>query len=473
MEVRRSWLAVVCLSVPVAGCKAVGPDYHGPGPQSIVNAPTAQQSLLGARDSVFSANTPPDKWWQVFNAPVLDGLEQEAFSANRDIRVASANLERSAALLRAARAARQPSVAINVDPSYQQLSAQSYLDPSYLGPLGIYDAGIAVSYDLDLFGRLRRVVEAAEADEEAVKAGYELALVNVAAETARAYADVCSAGEQLSVAHRSLDVQTKSTSVIHDLVESGRSPVLDYTRSSVLVSQIQATIPGLEARRRSGLYRLAVLTGRTPAEYPKAIDSCEQTPRVAQPLPVGDGAQLLRRRPDVRQAERLLAAATARIGVATADLYPEVILGVGVGSTGALTSFLDRLTNRYALGVGVQWEANQSMARARIGAADATAKAALARFDGVVLVALRDTETALTNYAHEIQRDDDLAAADARAREAAQQAARLYAGGKLDFLSLLDTQRTLTDADAALAASHSEIASDQITVFLTLGGGWR
>ena len=179
------------------------------------------------------------------------------------------------------------------------------------------------------------------------------------------------------------------------------------------------------------------------------------------------------RRPDVREAERKLAAATARIGIATAELYPRVTLGASAGSTGALTDMVTAPTNRYGMGLGIHWQANQSITRAQIAAAGAAARGALARFDSVVLTALRDTEGALATYARDRQRDEDLAAAQARAREAEQEAQRLHDRGKTDFLSLLDAQRTLASADGALAASHAQLATDQIAIFLALGGGWE
>ena len=174
----------------------------------------------------------------------------------------------------------------------------------------------------------------------------------------------------------------------------------------------------------------------------------------------------------MREAERQLAAATARIGVATADLYPRIALGMSAGSTGALTDILTGPTNRYGIGLGIHWQANQSVTRAKIAAAGAIARGALARFDGIVLTALSDTESALTAYSRDRQRDEYLLAAQSRASEAQQEAQQLYSGGKIDFLSLLDSQRTLAAADGALAASHAQLATDQITLFLALGGGW-
>ena len=175
----------------------------------------------------------------------------------------------------------------------------------------------------------------------------------------------------------------------------------------------------------------------------------------------------------MREAERKLAAATARIGIATADLYPRVTLGVSAGSTGALTDILTAPTNRYGIGLGIHWQANQSITRAQIAAAGAAARGALARFDGVVLIALRDTESALTTYA----RDGSAMRTSSPRKPVPAKRNRKRSGstaaGKIDFLSLLDAQRTMASADAALAASHAQLATDQIAIFLALGGGWE
>jgi hypothetical protein len=196
-------------------------------------------------------------------------------------------------------------------------------------------------------------------------------------------------------------------------------------------------------------------------------------PRLHRPMPIGDGAALLRRRPDVREAERDLAASTARVGVATAELFPRITLGASVGSTGIMQDFLTASTNRWGFGLQIHWQANQSVARAHVAGAGAENKRALARFDGAVLTALRDTESALATYSRDLQRDEDLVVAQARAQEAERQARRLYAGGRTDFLPLLDAERSLVQADGALANSHAEIAEDQVTIFLALGGGWE
>jgi outer membrane protein, multidrug efflux system len=456
-----------------AGCYTVGPDYHGPPPAAVVNVPAASAPFLGANDPAFSPEPALGAWWKLYQSPQLDALVNEAFAANTDLRIANANLERSQALLRQAKAVRQPQVEINFDPSYTQVSAQAFLQARPVAARGFYDTGLSVSYEVDLFGRLRRGVEAASAEDEAARAARDWAKVVIAAETARAYADVCSAGEELGVTRRSLDLQKESSRITQRLVQAGRSPILDATRSAEQVAQIDASIPALEARRTNALYRLAALTGRPPAEYPKSVENCASAPRLAQPIPLGDGAALLRRRPDVREAERRLAAATATIGIATADLYPRITLGASVGSTGALSDFLGSATNRFSIvPLGIHWQANQSLARARIAEARAETKLALAQFDRVVLTALRDTESALATYSRDLQQDERLATAQARASESLQQARRLYVGGRIDFLPFLDAQRSLVVADNALAVSHAQLAADQIALFLALGGGW-
>jgi outer membrane protein TolC len=188
---------------------------------------------------------------------------------------------------------------------------------------------------------------------------------------------------------------------------------------------------------------------------------------------VGDGAALLRRRPDVRAAERRLAAATAEIGVATAGLYPDVKLGASIGSTGAAADFLKRATNFYGGGPEVSWALNRSAARARIAESQAASTAELARFDGVVLVALRDVEISLDTYGHDLERRQNLMAARDQAASALKDARRLQAAGRTGALSTLDAERTLAATESALAASRAQIALDQVAVFLALGGGWE
>src|SRR5262249_12239213 len=232
-----------------------------------------------------------------------------------------------------------------------------------------------------------------------------------AAETARAYAGACGIGLQLLAARKSLALQRQSLELTKELLRRGRAIDLDVTRSQQLVDQLTTSIPGLEAGRRNALYRLATLTGRLPSQFDTDLEVCATPPRLTEPLPIGDGAALLKPPPDLREAERALADATAEIGVATAQLYPVSGLGRGVGSTGATADALTSPTNFWQLGSTLAWQANQSAARARIAAANASAKLALAHFDGTVLTALADTESALNTYVHDLQREDSAEAA--------------------------------------------------------------
>ncbi len=465
--------AVAALAALLAGCATVGPDYHLPLSAG-TNAPAANGAFVGARgDLTVSQTAPPDRWWRLYQSPDLDRLEAEALAANTDLRVAEANLQHSHALVSIAKAAGQPNIGFNADVAQAQLSAEQYLEFSPLPIVDPYDVGFSASYQLDLFGRIRRGVEAAKADDEAVQAARDLVRVTVAAEVARAYVEVCADGDELAAAQASLALQQQNLRLIQRLVRAGRATRLDLTRSEGQIDQFRANIPVLEADRRNALFRLATLTGKPPARFDADLGECVAAPTVGQPIPVGDGAALLKRRPDVRAAERRLAASTADIGVATAALYPDITLGASIGSTGVLPDLFKPDTNRYAIGPGISWRLNQSAARARIQAAKASQTAELARFDGVVLNALREAESALNVYAHDLERQGRLNAARAQAASALADARRLQAAGRTGVAPTLDAQRALASADLALAAMRAQLARDQVALFLALGGGWE
>ena len=257
-------------------------------------------------------------------------------------------------------------------------------------------------------------------------------------------------------------------------VKAGRGTELDNSRARSQLEQLRAALPPLQAQRRTALYRLAVLTGEVPGRLSDAIEQCDSAPRLSSPIPVGDGAALLRRRPDIRQAERTLAGASARIGIATADLYPSISLGLSAGSTGALAGFGAANTLHWSLGPLISWTLPATgSARARIAQAQAGSDAALARFDAAVLGALRETESALTIYARELDRNGALKEARDQSALASQQATTLYRAGRTDFLTTLDAERSLASVQSALAASDAQLATDQVALFLALGGGWE
>jgi outer membrane protein, multidrug efflux system len=473
MKTSRSRIALLLLSCAalISGCM-VGPDYHLPE-SAVINSSAARQEFVSSADPAISGAAAPDSWWHLYDDRRLDVWLKEALNSNTDLRKADANLERSRAALKEVQALRQPSVGVAGDVEYAQLAGQQYLQPITPPRATYYDTGLTVGYDLDLFGGIRRGIEAARANDEAAEAARDLVRVNVAAETIRAYADACSAGMQLEAAARSLTFQQQSLDLTERLFRGGRAIDVDVSRARQLVDQQSGLIPTYEAERRNALFRLATLTGKPPALFNRELEDCSAPPRLTHALPIGDGAALLKRRPDVRQAERQLAAATADIGVQTAQLYPDVALGAQVGSIGLARDAYISSTNFWGVGAVLKWQANQSAARARISEAKASAKLALANFDGVVLVALRDTETALNTYVHDLQREASTRMARDDAARVADEEQRLLAGGRATSLEVVDAQRTLASAEQSLAQLESAISADQVAVFLALGGGWE
>ena len=338
-----------------------------------------------------------------------------------------------------------------------------------------FDVGLSVSYELDLFGRVGRGVEAARADLESAQADADAVRVMVVADTTRAYADAASAAARLAVAEEIVALLDDSLRLTRRRHEAGLESGLAVAQIETLREQRASSIPAITAEREAALFALATLTGRTPAELPQIAAERSVALEITDPLPVGDGAALLARRPDIRAAERRLAADTARIGVATADLYPRITLGGSVGATGP--SLGDLFTGgplRFLFGSLINWAfPNNEPVRARIDAAEAGADESLAAFDGAVLVALQETETALSAYARSLEQRRSLQSA----KDAAERAARITRArqreGIVNSLETLDAERTLAEATAQLADQDALISRRQIDVFRALGGGWQ
>lgn len=463
--------APLILALALDACTTVGPNYKLPD-QALVNAPLAQAPLDDA-GSLVSHHAVPPTWWRLYDDPVLDQLVQEALKSNTDLRVAAANLARSRAALAVANA--QGGFSGNASAGFQraQVSGEQYLLFSQVPVAYLGDLGINVSYEVDLFGKLKRGVEAASADTEAVKAAGDLARITVVSDVVRAYVESCSAAEELAIAQQSLALQKERVAMSKRLRDAGRGNQPDVTRGQTAVETLAADVPRFVSRRRIAQYQLAMLLARTPADLPPAALTCNRLPRLNQPIPVGDGAALLKRRPDVREAERQLAASTARIGVATADMYPTISLGASAGTTGVFGDLISPATNRWAFGPLISWTFPVNGQRARVGEAEAATGGALAHFDGVVLNALRETQTSLTTYAADDQRAESLRTAYETARESADETHRLYVAGRESFISDLDATRTLTSVHAQVAAAEGQVALDQVRLFQSLGGGWE
>jgi NodT family efflux transporter outer membrane factor (OMF) lipoprotein len=466
-------LTLSALAAALTACTTVGPDYHVPE-QAVIQRPAANAPFIGAAQTPYKSDPLPADWWRLYQDPVLDRLVAKAFSANADLRVAAANLARAHAVLEEVEEKTRPEVEMAAAPQYGRIAGAALGIPEQLPRTGLFETDVRIGYQVDMWGRIRRAIEAAEADREGALAASDLAHVMVAADTTRAYADACSAGYQLQVAQQSVDLQQQFVKLTGQRVQRGRGIAIDNSRASAQLELLRANLPPLEARRRTALYRLAVLTGDVPSQFPRDVAQCATPPRVMAAVPVGDGAALLRRRPDVRQAERTLAGATARIGVATAELYPNIRLGASFGAIGMMSQFGDADTWKFSLGPLISWNLPAtSSARVHIAQAEASTAGALARFDAVVLGALRETESALTVYARELDRNAALRASREQSALAARQVAKLYRFGRTDFLAKLDADRMLANAESVLAASTAQLASDQVQLFLALGGGWE
>ena len=417
-----------------------------------------------ARLPVASIAPVPNDWWRLYDDPVLDGLVRSALAANADLRVAYANLDGARAALRQARAARLPQTtiesALGVDNPAGQPSASGNV------PTTDYDIAATASWDLDLFGRLRSAATAAGADAEAQAAVVDGLRVAVVADTVLAYVDLCGSTRAIATAREVAAAQDRSVELVREQLRAGEVSPLEVSQVATIAAATRAAITPFEAQRANALYRLATLQGRPPAEARAYRFGCTAAPRLRGVAPVGDGTALLLRRPDVREAERRLAAAAARIGVARADLYPRVNLGGAVGLlSGGISAAVTPL---------VSWAfPNQAPARARLEQARASERAALAGWDVAVLRSLREVETALATYDAETRRNRDLATASREAQAYARRAGARVRLGDAPGLLQVDAQRATASATLQQVQSDLAVSQNEVALFRALGGGWR
>uniref|UniRef100_UPI0028A83531 TolC family protein n=1 Tax=Pseudomonas sp. TaxID=306 RepID=UPI0028A83531 len=305
----------------LAACQVVGPDYHLPE-QAALNRPDLQGDLAGAGAEVVSAPVPAD-WWKLYQDPRLDQLVTAALASNTDLRVAAANLARSRAQVDEASAAGGFSGGVNVAAERIQESGEAFLLADKVPVANIGNVALSASYQFDLFGVLQRGIEAAKANADATQAAADTARITLVADVVRAYTQVCAANEERAIAEQSLGLQQQGVSLVQRLRDAGRGDETQVTRSETQFKSLRAELPRYEALRQAGLFRLSMLLARPLEQLPAGVDQCAELPQITQVMPVGDGAALLKRRPDIRQAERRLAASTAGIGIATGELYPD------------------------------------------------------------------------------------------------------------------------------------------------------
>jgi multidrug efflux system outer membrane protein len=459
-------VALLVLAAALAGC-AVGPNYKKPA------TPVGPQ-FAGAQGGPYSGADAQAKFWTEFGDETLNRLVDQALEANHDLRIALGRLVEARAIRRQAQFDLAPTVTAAGGYTKERFAA---VDSPTGGPYNarFYDAGFDAFWELDLFGRVRRSVEAQSAEVQGAEAGLRDAQVSVTAEVARTYFELRGAQAQLAVARRNVDNQRETLTLTETRLEAGRSTELDTARAGSQLSTTLATIGPLEAQVARAIHRLAVLTGREPNALDQLLAPARELPDLPQLSAVGDPAGLLRRRPDIRVAERQLAASTALVGVAVGDLFPKVTFNGSFTYAATEPASLGSSASRgYVIGPGISWAAfDLGRVQARIAQSHARADVALAGYEQTVLRALEETENALVTHARTRESLTDAADAARQSLTAARIARTRYEGGLVDFLEVLDAERTQLAAEDRLAQSRTEAATSLIAVYKALGGGWE
>jgi outer membrane protein, multidrug efflux system len=462
----------VLLSVALAGC-ASAPGYQAPA----VVMPAAFRET---RDTIVQSPSPATLVADSVSGPNLNDttltrLIREAMGANLDVRTAEARV-------RGARSARTeaaldfaPTVTFAGGYTRERLSAASFPIGSGTFPdQSIWDGGFDASWELDLFGRVRRNVQAQGAFVAVNQEDLRNVQVSLTAELARSYFDLRGAQEQLVVAHRNADNQRRTLQLTRERLEAGRGTAFDTERAQAQLSTTLATVPPLESRVRQAEYQIAVLTGRPPATLAGELDAVAPLPSFPTAVSVASPDSVVRRRPDVSAAERQLAVERALVGAAKADYLPRISVG---GSAGYTSTTFDALgengTFRYAVGPVITWPAlNLGRIKARVDQSQAREAEARAQYDQTVLLALQDVESALVRYRTSRSRVERIREAASASERAADLARLRFTGGVADFLQVLDAERTQLEAEDQLAQGRTDAATAYAALYKALGGSW-
>jgi multidrug efflux system outer membrane protein len=466
MNPTRAALTIAIASILTA-C-AVGPDYRRP------ESPTPD-AFVGTDGAQFNHAEVEREFWKEFNDPQLNALIEEALSANHDVRIAMARLREARALRGEARLDLVPTVteqASHVDARASERQAPFTgvdRDQDY------YETSFDAFWELDFFGRARRGVEAASAELQAAEANVYGTQVIVTAEVARNYFDLRGKQTQLEVARRNAENQRESLRLTRTRLEAGRGTQLDVSRAQAQLEATLGSIPDLEAAVNQAMLRLAVLVGREPQSLTPELSVAKELPALPRTHSIGTPEALLRRRPDVLAAERQLAASTARIGIAVADLFPRISFVGSWGFDAVSSSDLGNSSSEtYAFGPSIRWAAfDLGRVRQRIKQREAASEAALARYEQTVLRALEETDASLTNYTKSIVKQEHLRASAEASLEAARIARVRFENGAADFLTVLDAERSALQAEDALAQSQTQTATALLSMYKALGGGFR
>ncbi len=467
------------MTVPLlilTGC-TVGSDYQSPKPS--LPAKFSEPAASGTLNN--STSVPLDKWWTAFQDQSLDALMSEASSHAPNLAMADARIREARALRRIANADKYPTLDASgfYSRNHGSLNVPIGIPPGGLGPeqdSDLWDAGFDASWEIDVFGSIKRRVESATAALQAELAARQDIALSLFAEIARNYIELRSLQRQLSIIRDDLSVQSTTLSLVQAQFAAGLSSSRDVASAKANVSSAEALIPPLISDQHAAIYRIAVLIGRNPEDLLAELSVSSSNQTVAAPdVPVGLPSDLLRRRPDIVVAERQLAAATARIGAAKADLYPHFYL-TGLAGLESLNfgSLFNIASGYYDVGPGITWKVfDAGKIRAQVLAERARTDEAAAAYQTTVLNALKEVETALVAYGQAKARHDSLASEIAADRTNLDLAHQLYDRGIEDFFPVLDAENNLDTAEYDLAASDRETDTSLIALYKSLGGGWE
>lgn len=453
--------------VMLPGCFAVGPDYKTPD----LPAPAKwSQSLQGGVTAATPDSRALAQWWDAFSDAALTVLIERATAGNLDLKSAQARVREA----RARRGIAQAGLFPTLDAGGSATRARGSEQTGSGEIRDLYRLGFDAGWELDIFGRVRRSIEAAQGDLEASEAEYNDVLVTLAAEVALNYVEARTLQMQLEVAEENLKSQQETLQLTQWRFEAGLVSRLDVEQARSNLESTRAQLPRLRSGIEEAKNRLAVLLGTLPGALEAQLGPRKSIPEAPIEVAIGVPAEALRRRPDVRRAERQLAAQTARVGVATADLYPTFTLLGSIGLEALSTSHFFNSANRaWSIAASMAWPVFRGGAiRQNIEVQDALQEQALNQYESTVLTALEEVENALVAYGEEQNRRQALSEATDAAQLAAELARNQYASGLIDFQSVLDAERSLRTFQDQLVQSRGQVTSNLISLYKALGGGW-
>jgi NodT family efflux transporter outer membrane factor (OMF) lipoprotein len=460
---RRSLLGAAALFA--AAC-TVGPDFTPPQRE----LPTTWRQAL---ESGLAEGAPADgDWWRTFDDPLISELVESALRQNLDLRAAFARLDAARALRGVAAADRWPSVDARASYEYRDESKNTPFG-SFIPHTDIHTVAIDAAWELDLWGRVRRSVEAADRDLEASEIDVRGAALTVVAEVVSSYIDLRQAQRRLEIAQSNLQLQESTLALVRARQNAGLVVEREVAQAATTAESTRSRLPALDAQAITAQNRIAVLLGKAPAELPPALLLPGVLPVLPASVAVGMPADLLRRRPDVQAAERRFAAEVARIGVAEAERYPRFAIGGTIGtSANSANDLFTAGSEIAAFGPSLRWNLfDGGRLRNRVKALEANAEAAQIAWEQTLLLALEEAENAMTRFVHEQSRRASLDRAATQARRAVVLAQSQYRAGLSDFQAVLDSQRAVALVEDELASSSADVAANLVSIYKALGGG--